>query len=118
MRVLLILLFVVQISAFAGDYYVDSQNGSDVTGDGSQSNPWQTIQHAFDNVSAYDGNGVDTLNLIGEFIENAIAQGDDDNITILTSVGTNNLTEYCSIDVSNASGAYISITTWHGTKQI
>jgi hypothetical protein len=33
------------------DYYTDAINGSDVTGNGSAGNPWQTIQHAVNSIS-------------------------------------------------------------------
>ena len=39
----------------ASTYYVDP-SGSDVTGDGSSGDPWQTIQHAIDN--AVDGDTI------------------------------------------------------------
>lgn len=31
------------------DYYIATTSGSDILGDGSQANPWQTIDHAIDN---------------------------------------------------------------------
>ncbi len=50
----LIIFFVVSLSAVnAADYYV-STSGSDGSGDGSSGNPWATIQHAIDQVSAND----------------------------------------------------------------
>ncbi|MCP4229130.1 MAG: hypothetical protein GY771_03150 [bacterium] len=84
MRYVPILLAVFATSAFAGDYYVDAQNGSDTTGDGSAGNPWQTIQHAFDNVSAYDGDGVDTVYFDGatSYGTDGVAQDNDDGINI------------------------------------
>ena len=107
MRYITVLFAILTTAAFAGDYYIDAQNGSDATGDGSEGNPWQTIQHAFDNVSAYDGDGADTLSLSGVFqTESAIAQSDDDNISIIT------VSEYLScytLDVSNTENAFISI---------
>lgn len=77
-------LITLSIPAYAGDYYVDAENGSDVTGDGSAGNPWKTINYAFGQVNAYDGDGVDTLHLSGQFYEEgtATAQSDDDGITI------------------------------------
>lgn len=32
------------------DYYVDSSNGSDVTGDGSEASPWKTMTHSIANM--------------------------------------------------------------------
>jgi|GEM_PF-1860715 len=77
-------LITLSIPAYAGDYYVDAENGSDATGDGSAGNPWKTINYAFSRVTAYDGDGVDTLHLSGQFYEEgtATAQSDDDGITI------------------------------------
>ncbi len=37
-----------------GNRYYVATDGSDTTGDGTQSNPWETIQHAADQVSAGD----------------------------------------------------------------
>ncbi|MBU0567281.1 choice-of-anchor D domain-containing protein [bacterium] len=37
--------------AQAADYYVDANSGSNVTGDGAQDNPWQTISYALAQVS-------------------------------------------------------------------
>ncbi len=113
MRYVAILLTVFTVSAFAGDYYVDAQNGSDTTGDGSAGNPWQTIQHAFDSVSAYDGDGADTLNLIGVFEEDATTQSDDDQISILTVDG---YLYFSTIDVTNVTSSYISITAGNSTS--
>ncbi len=69
MRYAIIFISAVALSvvAYAGHYYVDADDGSDATGDGSAGNPWKTINYAFSKVSAYDGDGVDTLNLTGEF---------------------------------------------------
>lgn len=47
------IFFLVQIiyvvAVYGDDFYVSASKGSDVTGDGSGSNPWKTIQHAVDN---------------------------------------------------------------------
>jgi len=40
-------------SVNAADYYVDI-NGSNLTGDGSQVDPWKTIEHALTQVSSGD----------------------------------------------------------------
>ncbi len=62
-----ILLFSFLLSACGpstgpfGEYYV-SPSGSDSSGDGSETRPWRTIQHALDNVS-YDGETPPRINL-------------------------------------------------------
>ena len=46
-----IVLFTVisfALSSFGVDYYVDVNNGSDITGDGTESAPWQTITFALE----------------------------------------------------------------------
>ena len=50
-------------------YYVDSHNGSDVTGDGSHDNPYQTIQKVHDQDTTCD------IVLAGIFSGNGIAGG-------------------------------------------
>ena len=54
------LIFISTVSA--ATYYV-SPTGNDTTGDGSESNPWQTISHAIDNASVSDG---DTIKLMDD----------------------------------------------------
>ena len=44
----------------AGTTWYVSNSGSNGTGDGSQGNPWQTIQYAIDNASVLSG---DTINV-------------------------------------------------------
>lgn len=46
LRAALALTAALAVPASATDFYVDAVNGSDVTGDGSAANPWQTIGHA------------------------------------------------------------------------
>jgi VCBS repeat-containing protein len=57
------LLFAVFIAltanAFAADYYVNP-NGNDITGEGTQGNPWKTLSHACSQVNADQGH---TINL-------------------------------------------------------
>ena len=48
------LVATMPVAADPGTTYYVSTTGSDVTGDGSYSNPWATIQHAVDNVSSGD----------------------------------------------------------------
>lgn len=52
------LLFIIQAAlsgaALAATYYVDPVNGSDITGSGSNANPWQTVGKAKSAVSAGD----------------------------------------------------------------
>jgi parallel beta-helix repeat protein len=48
------LIATMPVAADPGNTYYVSTTGSDVTGDGSYSNPWATIQHAVDNVSSGD----------------------------------------------------------------
>jgi parallel beta-helix repeat protein len=50
----LCLVAAMPVAADPGTTYYVSTTGSDVTGDGSYSNPWATIQHAVDNVSSGD----------------------------------------------------------------
>jgi hypothetical protein len=97
-------LITLSIPACAGDYYVDAENGSDATGDGSAGNPWKTINYAFSQVTAYDGDGVDTLNLTGEFYEEgtATAQSDDDGITITGGTLGGDIDIKITVDVTAA----------------
>lgn len=106
-------LITLSIPACAGDYYVDAESGSDATGDGSAGNPWKTINYAFSRVTAYDGDGVDTLHLSGQFYEEgtATAQSDDDGITIIG--GTLGFSDemddiVLTIDVTAAEGTMIT----------
>jgi len=46
-------IVVAPVTAQAADYHV-AQSGNDSTGDGSLSNPWRTIRHALDQLSAGD----------------------------------------------------------------
>lgn len=48
------LIAAMPVAADPGTTYYVSTTGSDVTGDGSYSKPWATIQHAVDNVSSDD----------------------------------------------------------------
>ena len=50
----LCLVAAMPVTADPGTTYYVSTTGSDVTGDGSYSDPWATIQHAVDNVSSGD----------------------------------------------------------------
>jgi hypothetical protein len=106
-------LITLSVPACAGDYYVDAENGSDATGDGSAGNPWKTINYAFSQVTAYDGDGVDTLNLTGKFYEEgtAAAQNNDDGITITGgTLGFSDGMEdiILTIDVTAAEGTTIT----------
>ena len=49
--VFLVLISFVLSPTFASDYYVDAVNGSDETGDGSQTNPWKKLQFAIDSIT-------------------------------------------------------------------
>jgi uncharacterized repeat protein (TIGR01451 family) len=49
-----VLVYNVPAAHAAGDYYVDAVNGSDVTGNGSQSDPWQTVSYALSQVIGPD----------------------------------------------------------------
>src|SRR6478609_8303986 len=49
--VLLITLYVAQQPSAISQLYV-ATTGSDVTGDGTQGNPWATVQHAVDQIVA------------------------------------------------------------------
>jgi hypothetical protein len=103
-------LITLSVPACAGDYYVDADNGSDATGDGSAGNPWKTINYAFSQVSAYDGDGVDTLNLTGEFYEEdtATAQSDDDGVTITGGTFGGDDINSITVDVSAADNTSIT----------
>ena len=60
MKKLIFVLFVLlPVFIFAVDYYYVDTTGSDALGDGSEGNPWATIQHAIDNAS--DPGGVDIV---------------------------------------------------------
>ncbi len=80
----------------AADYYV-ATTGSNTTGNGSQGNPWQTIQYAINNVSSEDtinvavGTYNETLNI--ENRSDITIVGADKNTTIIkssTSLGWGN----------------------------
>jgi len=43
-------------SVFADAFYVNCYTGSDETGDGSEGNPWKTLQHAFDSIEGTEAN--------------------------------------------------------------
>ena len=49
-KTLSFLLFIISISITGQTYYV-AVNGNDSNGNGSNENPWETIQHALDNVT-------------------------------------------------------------------
>jgi len=62
----LLFLLAVSASSYATEYWVDGTSGSDTTGDGSDVTPWETIQHAVDNV--LDGDIIRVLD--GTYSEN------------------------------------------------
>ncbi len=85
---LAVILVLIAGSVWATDYYV-ATTGSDVTGDGSAGNPWQTIQHAINNVGSGDvihvaaGTYNETLNIVSK--NNLTIQGADKATTIVKS---------------------------------
>jgi galactitol-specific phosphotransferase system IIB component len=80
------------------DYYVDAVNGNNLTGDGSQSNPWKTITHALtmvpDGVSTiHVASGTYNQNLGESFpinLKDGVSlQGEDAASTIIDATGSN-----------------------------
>jgi len=59
------IFFLFQVAfafvAYSADFYASATAGSDVTGDGSASKPWRTIQRAVDNTP--DGTEVNPTNI-------------------------------------------------------
>ncbi|MFP4039276.1 MAG: right-handed parallel beta-helix repeat-containing protein [Desulfosudaceae bacterium] len=39
-------VLICPAAGYAADYYVDIQNGNDISGDGSETNPWKTLHNA------------------------------------------------------------------------
>jgi hypothetical protein len=92
--------------AFGTDYHVDRNNGSNITGNGTQSNPWETISYALSKLSGtghtlYIANGIydtkpstagwyevfpltmlDGISLIGESKDSTIINADSTNCVI------------------------------------
>ena len=50
----LVLLMVSTNFVLSAEYYVDINSGNNSTGDGSIGSPWQTIQHAADQMASGD----------------------------------------------------------------
>lgn len=112
---LLIVFFFIQINAQT-NYYV-STTGNDATGDGSSGNPWQTIQHAVDNLA--DVSATNIINIeAGTYTE--IIDISTSNIVDLTLQGESTLTTIIQADVApnTAAGRVITTSGWPATLRI
>jgi len=72
LSVFLPILLVFSLSTFANDYYVDD-GGSDVTGNGSQGNPWKTITHSISQISQIP-DGTHTLHVASGTYNKALGE--------------------------------------------
>ncbi|MBK7106866.1 MAG: hypothetical protein IPH62_16460 [Ignavibacteriae bacterium] len=117
--VLLILLITAQ-NLFAVKYYV-SPTGNDITGDGSEGNPWHTIQGAIDNVVVINGDTIIVMN--GTYIENVdvnkeiiILSENGYNSTIVIASDTNDRVFEITANYVTISGftCYGSNKVWDG----
>jgi len=100
---LFVLFNLLSMSAFAQNSWYVSENGSDASGDGSQSLPWATITNALSESTTVNGDtihilgviteeGVDILKEIiitGESKETSIVQANEDTFSATNRVFTN-----------------------------
>ena len=62
-HLILLFLCVTAVSSFGAQYYVSSSTGSDVSGNGTQANPWQTFGGAGNHINAGSFSAGDTIYL-------------------------------------------------------
>ena len=84
------------------NYHVNYLTGSDITGDGSTSTPWQTISHALTTSSATTG---DVIKVVGSTTTDL-----DTGATVSTNDRTNQLTTSTDLTSSLAVGDIIIIS--------
>lgn len=79
-----------------------AQNGNDETGDGTQGNPWRTIQKALDDVPVINGNYVYNINLQAGTYPGFIASNVSASLTLLGDVEIRSEGMDYPVDVNNS----------------
>jgi len=103
------LLCLITVQGFSQNSWYVSENGNDITGTGSEVNPWATITNAMDESFVVDG---DSINIIGTLTNDVMSEFGIQIFKDLVFIGVAKETSIIQADIAVSSATGRVLTIW------